>query len=37
MSLDDDQRGRLAVKVKAIGRRVLAEIATMVAPETLLA
>src|SRR5688572_1365126 len=33
----DDQRRRLAAKAKALGRRVLAEIATIVSPETLLA
>ena len=36
LRLDDDQRRRLAVKAKALGRRVLAEIATIVTPETLL-
>ena len=35
--LNDDQRRRLAVKAKTLGRRVLAEIATLVTPETLLA
>ena len=35
--LDDNQRRRLAVKAKALGRKVLAEIATIVTPETLLA
>jgi transposase InsO family protein len=34
---NDDQRRRLAVKAKALGRRVLAEIATLATPETLLA
>src|SRR6516165_2904519 len=34
---NDDQRRRLAVKAKTLGRRVLAEIATLVTPETLLA
>jgi transposase InsO family protein len=33
----DDQRRRLAVKAKALGRRVLAEIVTIVSPDTLLA
>ena len=33
----DDQRRRLAVKAKTLGRKVLAEIATIVTPETLLA
>jgi putative transposase len=37
LRLDDDQRRRLAVKAKALGRKVLAEIATIVTPETLLA
>src|ERR671912_294999 len=32
----DDQRRRLAAKAKGLGRRVLAEIATIVTPETLL-
>jgi hypothetical protein len=35
--LNDDQRRRLAVKAEPLGRRVLAEIATLVTPETLLA
>ena len=35
--LDDNQRRRLAVKAKELGRRVLAEVATIVTPETLLA
>jgi hypothetical protein len=34
---NDDQRRRLAVKDKRLGRRVLAEIATLVTPETWLA
>src|SRR6516165_3695904 len=34
---NDDQRRRLAVKAKTLGRRVLAEVATLVTPETLLA
>jgi putative transposase len=33
----DDQRRRLAAKAKLLGRRALAEIATIVTPETLLA
>src|SRR5450759_3358617 len=37
LRLDDDQRRRLAVKAKQLGRRVLAEVATIVTPETLLA
>jgi transposase InsO family protein len=35
--LDDNQRRRLAVKAKALGRKVPSEIATIVTPETLLA
>jgi hypothetical protein len=35
--LDDDQRRRLAIKAKALGRKVLAEVASIVTPETLLA
>ena len=31
----DDQRRRLAVKAKKLGRKVLAEVATLVTPETL--
>ena len=34
---NDDQRRRLAVKAKKLGRRVLHELATIVTPETLLA
>src|SRR5205809_2841571 len=34
---NDDQRRRLAVKAKGLGRRPLAEVATIVSPETLLA
>ena len=37
MQLNDDQRRRLASKAKGIGRRILAEVATIVTPETLLA
>jgi putative transposase len=33
----DDQRHRLAAKAKGLGRRALAEVATIVTPETLLA
>src|SRR3954466_595820 len=33
----DEQRRRLATKAKGLGRRLLAEIATVVTPETLLA
>jgi hypothetical protein len=35
--LNDDQRRRLAVKAKGPGRKLLAEVATIVTPETLLA
>ena len=35
--LDDNQRRRLAVKAKELERKVLAEVATIVTPETLLA
>jgi hypothetical protein len=34
---NNDQRRRLAVKAKKLGRRILAQVATIVAPETLLA
>src|SRR5664279_4726250 len=37
LRLDDSQRRRLDVRAKALGRKVLAEIATIVTPETLLA
>ena len=37
LGLNDDQRRRLAAKAKKLGRRLLAEIATLVTPETLLA
>jgi putative transposase len=37
LRLNDDQRRRLAVKAKKLGRRVLHELATLVTPETLLA
>ena len=33
----DDQRRRLAAKAKGLGRKLLAEVATIVTPETLLA
>ncbi len=36
LRFDDDQRRRLAVRAKALGRRVLAEVATVVTPDTLL-
>src|ERR1700688_4600696 len=35
--LNDDQRRRLATKAKGLGRKLLAEVATIVTPETLLA
>ena len=34
--LNDDQRRRLAVKGKTIGRKMLAEVASIVTPETIL-
>ena len=37
LRLNDDQRRRLAVKAKSLGRKMLAEVATIVTPETLLA
>ena len=37
MWFSDDQRRRLAAKAKKLGRKVLAEVATIVTPETLLA
>ena len=37
LRLNDDQRRRLAAKAKLLGRRILTEVATIVAPETLLA
>jgi putative transposase len=37
LRLNDDQRRRLASKAKGLGRKVLAEVATIVTPETLLA
>src|SRR5215470_10403804 len=37
LRLNDDQRRRLAAKAKGLGRRLLAELATIVTPETLLA
>jgi hypothetical protein len=36
LRFSDDQRRRLAAKAKKLGRRVLAEVATIVTPETLL-
>jgi putative transposase len=35
LRFDDSQRRRLAVKAKVLGQRVLAQIATIVTPETL--
>jgi transposase InsO family protein len=35
--LNDNQRRRLAIKAKTLGRKTLAEVASMVTPETLLA
>src|SRR6266853_1296311 len=37
LRLKDDQRRRLAAKAKGLGRKILAEVATIVTPETLLA
>ena len=37
MRFNDDQRCRLAVKAKTLGRKLLARVATIVTPETLLA
>src|SRR5258708_31767813 len=37
MRLNDDQRRRLAAKAKSLGRKLLAEVATIVTPQTLLA
>jgi putative transposase len=37
LRFNDDQRRRLAAKAKGLGRKLLAEIATIVTPETLLA
>src|SRR5438552_17194274 len=37
MRFDDDQRRRLAAKAKRLGRKLLAQVATIVTPETLLA
>jgi hypothetical protein len=37
LRLNDDQRRRLAAKAKGLGRKLLAEAATIVTPETLLA
>jgi putative transposase len=37
LRFNNDQRRRLAVKAKGLGRKLLAEVATLVTPETLLA
>jgi transposase InsO family protein len=37
LRMNDDQRRRLAIRAKKLGRRVLHELTTMVTPETLLA
>ena len=37
LRLNDDQRRRLAARAKRLGRKILAELATIVTPETLLA
>ncbi len=37
LRLSDDQRRRLAVKAKKLGRKALSEVASLVAPDTLLA
>jgi transposase InsO family protein len=37
LRLNDDQRRRLAAKAKGLGRKLLAEVATIVTPETLFA
>jgi putative transposase len=37
LRLKGDQRRRLAARAKRLGRKVLAEVATIVTPETLLA
>src|SRR3954468_8423472 len=37
LRLNDDQRRRLAVRAKRLGRKLLAEVASIVTPETLLA
>jgi putative transposase len=37
LRLQDDQRRRLAAKAKGWGRKLLAEVATLVTPDTLLA
>src|SRR3954454_21758937 len=37
LRFNDDQRRRLAAKAKGVGRKLLAEVASIVTPETLLA
>jgi hypothetical protein len=37
LRLSDHQRRRLAAKAKAVGQKLLAEVATIVTPETLMA
>src|SRR5687767_12501002 len=37
LRLSDDQRCRLAVKAKGVGRKLLTEVATIVTPATLMA
>jgi putative transposase len=37
LRFNDDQRRRLAAKAKGLGRKLLAEVASLVTPETLLA
>lgn len=37
LRLNDEQRRRLAVRAKCLGRKLLAEVATLVPPDTLLA
>lgn len=37
LRLNDNQRRRLATRAKGLGRKILAEVATIVTPETLLA
>ncbi len=36
LRLSDDQRRRLAARARGLGRKLLAEVATIVTPETLL-
>src|SRR5215467_9310975 len=37
LRFNDDQRRRLAAKAKKLGRKILAQVATIVTPQTLLA